>query len=124
MDTTIAADYEYYQYKNLSLNASVYRAPQNRKNKAILYLHGGGLLYGSKKDLPSMYIHLLQEAGYDLIALDYPLAPEASLSDILDCLQQGLDWFKHNALSTLQLTSTDYFLFGRSAGAFLCLVLS
>lgn len=45
------------------------------RHVAILYLHGGGLLYGDRDDLPEPYRNLLLDAGYTLYCLDYPLAP-------------------------------------------------
>ena len=124
MESTTYNNYEYYEYKNLKLCASIYKAVKNRKDKSIIYIHGGGLLYGSRNDLPEKYIDLFLKSGYNLITLDYPLAPEAKLAEILDCLVEGMKWFKENAATTLQLPSSEYFLFGRSAGAYLCLLLT
>ncbi len=124
MENTTYTNYVYYEYKNLKLSASIFKAVKNKKDKSIIYIHGGGLLYGSRNDLPEKYIKLFLESGYDLITLDYPLAPEAKLAEILGCLVEGIKWFKKNAETTLHLPSSEYFLFGRSAGAFLCLLLT
>ena len=124
MENITYKNFEYYEYNSLKLCASIYKAVNNKKNKSIIYIHGGGLLYGSRNDLPEKYINLFLESGYNLITLDYPLAPEAKLTDILDCLDIGIKWFKENATKTLQLPSYEYFLFGRSAGAYLCLLLT
>jgi acetyl esterase/lipase len=56
------------------------------------------------------------------LALDYPLAPETKLPDILASIQDGLKWFQSHAVSDLSLDSADYLLFGRSAGAYLALL--
>ncbi|CZR05416.1 alpha/beta hydrolase [Trichococcus collinsii] len=105
--------------QSVPLEGKLFRSRVNRKGKTILYLHGGGLLYGDKNDLPEPYLNLFLSAGYDFFALDYPLAPETKLPDILASIQAGLLWFQSHAVSDLSLDSADYLLFGRSAGAYL-----
>lgn len=89
---------------------------------AVFYLHGGGLLYGERDDLPQPYIRQLTDAGYTLICADYPLAPESSLPQIVDTVFEI--W--RAALTSPQATKEykAHFLFGRSAGAYLSLLLA
>lgn len=103
------------------LQLCFYRAQQNRKNKTILYLHGGGLVYGSADDLPDEYLHLILEKGYDFATLQYPLSPEAKLNTIFEKILEGLEWFQENHQKKAQADTGDYILFGRSAGAYLAL---
>ncbi|MDO4322748.1 MAG: alpha/beta hydrolase [Lachnospiraceae bacterium] len=87
----------------------------------ILYFHGGGLLYGSRRDLPEGHIAALTGAGYDIIAYDYPLAPAAGLEMILEDVCHSI-----NSACESDAAYTDstlpYYLWGRSAGAYLCLI--
>ena len=62
---------------------------------AILYLHGGGLLYGERDDLPRPYVDLFLEHGYSLVCADYPLAPEAPLVTIEASVDALWWWFSH-----------------------------
>ncbi|MEE6654689.1 alpha/beta hydrolase [Limosilactobacillus fermentum] len=80
---------------------------------AILYLHGGGLIFGERDDLPEPYITKFNQAGYSFITLDYPLAPETKLDQTLRILNQSL-----GTLST-ELKLTDTVAMGRSAGSYL-----
>ena len=48
----------------------------------IVYLHGGGLLFGTRDDLPAYHLEQLTRAGFRVLALDYPLAPNAKLPQI------------------------------------------
>ena len=126
--------YVYHTFEGLELRASLYEATDNVKNHAILYLHGGGLVYGVKDDLPTVFKELLLSHGYHLITLDYPLAPETPLAQIYQCLTRGVQWFiEQSALNTdvsviqeeSALKTTDEFsLFGRSAGGYLALLLA
>lgn len=111
-------------WNGLPLSADLHRAAANRRNASILYLHGGGLVYGTRDDLPQRYIDLFLAQGYDLISFDYPLAPETKLPVIHDAVFTAFRWFLRERESELKLPSDRYFLFGRSAGAYLALLLA
>src|SRR5699024_4973062 len=42
----------------------------------LIYLHGGGLVFGEKTDLPSEYLEVLRRR-FNVLAADYRLAPES-----------------------------------------------
>lgn len=101
--------------------AVVYSDWRSDPQACILYFHGGGLLYGSKNDLPELHIDTLTRAGYVIVAYDYPLAPAAKLPAILEDVRASIS---HYICHPLQYYSKElpYFLWGRSAGAYLCLI--
>ena len=105
--------------KGIKLHADLYTATANRLDTTIIYFHGGGLLYGVRDDLPEQYIEMFLAAGYDLLTLDYPLAPECLLPEILDTAYEELSYYLDNTQQILELPNTKYILFGRSAGAYL-----
>lgn len=102
---------------------SIHRpSPSADRHIAILYLHGGGLLYGDRDDLPYVYMQMLTQTGYTLICADYPLAPETAYAGIIKSL---LATFRITlARSVTEGEFAGYLLFGRSAGANLALVLA
>jgi acetyl esterase/lipase len=102
--------------------ASLHRAMSNRVNKTIVYYHGGGFIFGSKDDLPSHAIDHFTKAGFDLLCMDYPKAPEMKLPQICDFIEMQLLWFLDN--HHIMNLSNDYILFGRSAGGYLALFLT
>lgn len=115
----------YSKLDELDLSMTFYSNPNGSSAKAtLLYFHGGGLLYGTKDDLPEIYCKLLVENGYNLLAVDYPLAPEVKLPTIITCIKEAINWFLEHYQSALGLENSDYFLFGRSAGGFLSYLLS
>lgn len=85
----------------------------------ILYFHGGGLLFGSREDLPALHKELLTKRGHLLLSFDYPLAPGAEIGRILEDVLDSV-----RAAHTLAPLRPDlpYFLWGRSAGAYLTLL--
>lgn len=102
---------------------TVYRPDPARDVRcAVFYLHGGGLVYGERDDLPSPYVRAFTDAGYTLICTDYPLAPETPLPGIVSALCDT--WRGAVAQPLAQGAFDGYFLFGRSAGAYLALLLA
>ncbi len=100
---------------------TIYYDDQVDLKASILYFHGGGFLYGSREDLPELHIETITKAGYAILSYDYPLAPAATLEvihkDVCDSVQNYLA----NA-ATYVGSQLPYFLWGRSAGAYLCLI--
>ncbi|MGA9518323.1 MAG: alpha/beta hydrolase [Trichococcus sp.] len=115
----------YFVYNGLPLQATFYpAATESPKPLTLLYLHGGGLVFGDRNDLPDTYKKMLSDVGYSLLTIDYPLAPEAQLPEMMLCLQQALVWFREEGKKLFNLGSADYVLFGRSAGAYLAFLLA
>lgn len=100
----------------IDLKARVY--PLTSDKPAILYFHGGGLLFGDKDDLPKEYIQQFLDAGHPFIAFDYRLAPEAALPELYTDVQDAVKWF-HTNFKEIGLAHNRFIYFGRSAGAFL-----
>jgi acetyl esterase/lipase len=90
----------------------------------ILYFHGGGLLYGNREDLPQGHIDFFTSHGYEILAFDYPLAPAADLELILKDVCDSVHWACSNCTSDGSSPEKElpYYLWGRSSGAYLCLI--
>ncbi len=101
-------------------SAIVYSHSFRKPHAVLLYFHGGGLLYGDKRDLPDCHIRRLTEAGYSIISFDYPLAPAAKLPLILEDVCASIRHYLEHPLSYV-CRPLPYLLWGRSAGAYLCL---
>ena len=112
-------DFIFHTTEKYQLEASLYQPTGTPLNQTIIYLHGGGLIWGSRFDLPEEYIQLFLSAGYHFLTLDYPLAPEVELPEIEAAIQTGINWFLNPANQSLELKSNEFILFGRSAGAYL-----
>lgn len=109
--------------EKLNLKACIYPHTTPNPKGMILYFHGGGFVYGSKYDLPNHHIDIMTKAGYSIMALDYRLAPEASFNLILEDVLDGIEYFIENK-DILGFSDVPYFLWGRSAGAYLALLAS
>lgn len=112
----------YTTNNGIKLQASFWKSEASHQKPTIFYIHGGGLIYGNRNDLPSPYVNLFLKAGYSLFSIDYCLAPECAYEEITNSVNTGLDYFLAN-YQNLGLKNSDYILFGRSAGAYLCMQL-
>lgn len=101
--------------------ATLYTDKSVEQRAVLLYFHGGGLLFDNRNDLPKSHINVFCSAGFSIIAFDYPLAPAVKLNRILaDCVN-SVNYYLDNANELIGL-NLPYFLFGRSAGAYLALL--
>lgn len=109
--------------EDLNLKAYIYPHTTSSPKGIILYFHGGGFVYGSKYDLPKHHIDMITQVGYSIMSFDYRLAPEVSFDLILEDVLDGIDYFILNK-DKLGFSNLPYFLWGRSAGAYLALLAS
>src|SRR5699024_7926390 len=103
------------------VRAILYEDPTVTPKACILYFHGGGLLYGNAEDLPSLHLRTLTGAGYPVVSFEYPLAPAAKLDTILSSVTDSINHYLRHWEQYVP-KKLPYILFGRSAGAYLCLI--
>lgn len=107
----------------LNLKYSLYPNTSESSKGVLLYFHGGGLLYGNRDDLPKLHIDQLNNSGYSILSFDYRLAPEAKFDLILEDVLDAVKFYINNR-TELGFSDLPYFLWGRSAGAYLALLAS
>ena len=79
--------YVYKMVHDCNIQADVYCSPGEERRPAILWLHGGALIFGNRSMLPGEQMELYLAAGYTVISIDYRLAPETKLQGILEDIQ-------------------------------------
>lgn len=102
----------------LTIEAMLYQDDEIAPKSNLIYLHGGGLLYGTKEDLPHLHLEIFTQAGLQIFAINYPLAPHAQIEDIVSSILSSIKQLQNQP----NFTEIPYFLFGRSAGAYLALL--
>ncbi|HEE8755120.1 alpha/beta hydrolase [Staphylococcus aureus] len=100
-----------------ALPYTIIKAKNQPTKGAIVYIHGGGLMFGKANDLSPQYIDILTE-HYDLIQLSYRLLPEVSLDCIIEDVYASFDAIQS------QYSNCPIFTFGRSSGAYLSLLIA
>lgn len=108
----------------LRLCLDAYLPPQVRPPyPALLFLHGGGLIWGSRTMFVPQQARAYLDAGLAFITADYRLAPETKLDGILADARAGLDWLRTTGERELGLDPGRIGVAGASAGGYLALYL-
>lgn len=102
------------EYISLNSGGTVAVArPETTTKGVVIYIHGGGFVYGSKSDLPQSLQNVFLEKGYKVLAIDYLLTPNSSLADSLVQMQRTLE-----ELQETEIKELPFSFCGRSAGGF------
>ena len=68
---------------DLKIQADVYRPDDTKVRPVVVWIHGGALVMGSRKSVPQNLLDLCRDEGYALVSIDYRLAPEVKLPEIV-----------------------------------------
>jgi acetyl esterase/lipase len=105
------------------IHADLYQTIANTELKpAIIWIHGGALIFGSRTGLQEEQMKFYLTAGYSVISIDYRLAPETRLPGIVEDIKDVIQWVRANGPDLLGIDSTKIFIIGHSAGAYLALM--
>ncbi|MBS1983519.1 MAG: alpha/beta hydrolase [Bdellovibrionales bacterium] len=109
----------YKKVGNLDIQLDLYH-PGRPNAPAIFWIHGGALIMGSRTGIRKWQLDRYLAAGYAVAAIDYRLAPETKLPDILRDVEDA--WtFVHRQSSTLNINPKRIAVIGQSAGGYLTL---
>lgn len=118
--------YEYKKVDKHSIKLDVYETKvlfsYGARSKVIVYIHGGGLILGSRKDLLKDQISLYNEAGYTVVSIDYRLAPVTKLPDIISDIDDALIWVNEELVKHHDVDIENIAVIGSSAGGYLALM--
>jgi len=104
--------YEYDSIHHLQLDH--FPAQQKGPQPCILVIHGGSWAGGNKQQLPELN-SLLALNGYNVVAINYRLAPAANFPAPLEDVQTAIH-FLQSAAQKLNIDAQKIILLGRSAG--------
>jgi acetyl esterase/lipase len=117
------ATYIYKTVGSCQIKADVYRVSlEITPTAALVYIHGGCLIYGSRKGIHPEQLKLYLKAGYTVISTDYRLAPETKLPDIVEDLQDAFRWVYHSGPNLFSIDPQQIAVVGHSAGGYLALM--
>ncbi|MCG1026792.1 alpha/beta hydrolase [Virgibacillus halodenitrificans] len=86
----------------------------------LVYIHGGGLIWGTKSDMNKKQIKMYNEAGFNVFSIDYRLAPETKLPGIKEDIEDLLIWLYEKA--PFDFDREKIAVVGSSAGGYLALL--
>jgi acetyl esterase/lipase len=112
----------YKKVGGCEIKLDVFAAPGRGPKPMAVWIHGGALIFGSRKKSPeSPLVRTLLEAGFSLVSIDYRLAPETKLPGILQDVRDAFHWIRANA-ERLGVDPDRSVVCGGSAGGYLTLM--
>jgi acetyl esterase/lipase len=124
-ETKIEYEKKTFVYKIIgqdSINSDFYRISNNKiVSPIIVWIHGGALIWGSSNSLPKEQLEYYLNAGYSVLSIDYRLAPETKLQEIVEDIKDAIIWVQNND-TLLQIDPKRIFVIGHSAGGYLALM--
>lgn len=92
----------------------------------VVHMHGGALINGRRQSiadvmLPALH-RLVLEQDYVLVSIDYRLAPETKLPEILTDVEDAFRWVREQGPGRYRIDPERIAAVGSSAGGYLALV--
>jgi acetyl esterase/lipase len=120
MDQVGITTYTYKVVDRCEICLDVYTAPESPPRPGLIWFHGGGLILGSRKSLPAEQASRYLSAGFTVIPVDYRLAPEVKIPDILEDIVDAYRWIRSQG-EKIGVDAERIALVGHSAGGYLAL---
>jgi acetyl esterase/lipase len=113
------ATFTYKTAAGCEIRADVYGAASPSATKpALLWIHGGALIFGNRKGATRPFHAGLLQLGYVVVSIDYRLAPETKLPAIIEDVQDGYRWMREQS-ARFGIDRDRIAIGGGSAGGYL-----
>lgn len=103
------------------IEADVYRADDDVTRPVLVWIHGGALMFGSRRDPPGQLLDLSRVAGFVLVSIDYRLAPDVQLPAIMEDVEDAFTWIQEEGPSLFGADPDRVAVAGSSAGGYLAM---
>lgn len=117
---------ETYVYKDAGdcrIKVDVYRATGTESPRPVVVaIHGGALITGGRYPIPMDLFHPLLERGFAVASIDYRLAPETKLPEIIADIRDAFQWIRDHGPSLFGADPERIGVQGGSAGGYLTLM--
>ena len=107
---------------DLKVQADVYRPDDQTVRPVVVWIHGGALIMGNRKSVPKDLLDLCRDEKYALVSLDYRLAPEVKLPEIIADIEDAFRWLRGDGAKACHLDPKRVIVTGGSAGGYLTLM--
>jgi len=104
------------------LEADVYLPDRVECAPVVMWIHGGALIFGSRREITAMHLEGLLESGYAVVSVDYRLAPETKLPDLFTDIETAYNWIRSVGLNLWGVDTERIGIVGQSAGGYLSLL--
>ena len=114
--------YTYKSVDGLDLQADVYRNEDTKIRPAVVWIHGGALIMGSRASVPPQLLELCKTDGLVLVSVDYRLAPEVKAPAIIEDVKDFFRWLHRDGTRLLHIDAKKIVVTGGSAGGYLTMM--
>jgi acetyl esterase/lipase len=114
--------YTYKTVGNLPIKADVFRLPGEDVRPVIVWIHGGALIMGQRGGPSLAQRKRYLDAGHVIVSIDYRLAPETKLADIIEDLRDAIGWVRAKGPELYRIDPKRVAVVGHSAGGYLTLM--
>ncbi|GMW01159.1 MAG: hypothetical protein AMXMBFR84_22960 [Candidatus Hydrogenedentota bacterium] len=111
----------YRSVDTVDIQVDVYGSGRSGPRPALMWIHGGGLITGSRGSIFKSVRSVCQESGYVLASFDYRLGPEVKVPAILDDIAAGYRWLIEQGPDVAGVDASRVAVAGTSAGGYLTL---
>lgn len=99
----------------------VFAKPSKTPRPAAIWIHGGALIMGRRSGIDPRLRDALVERGYAVVSIDYRLAPETKLPEILEDVGDAVRWVREEGARRFTIAPEKIAVLGGSAGGYLTL---
>jgi acetyl esterase/lipase len=117
-----ARTYTYKSAGGCEIQADVVSGDDPAPRPVVIWIHGGGLINGSRKGIPGYLRELAQGSGYAVVSIDYRLAPNTKLPAIIEDIQDAHRWVRREGPKQFGADPDRIVVAGGSAGGYLTLM--
>jgi acetyl esterase/lipase len=107
---------------DVKIQLDVHRPDDTTVRPLIVWIHGGALLMGNKNSVPRNLLDLCRDEGFALVSIDYRLAPEVKLPEIIADVEDAFAWIHESGSKLLKVDPNRMVVAGGSAGGYLTLM--
>jgi len=111
----------YKRVGDLAIRADSYRFHDRPAQPVVVWIHGGALMMGHRESVPRWLLDAAREHGFVLVSLDYRLAPETRLAEIVADVEDAFRWIRASGPELFQADPQRVAVAGGSAGGYLTL---
>lgn len=117
----LPTSYSYKTVGDLSIKADVIRPADELVRPVLVWIHGGALIMGDRRGVDRRVKQHALSAGYVLVSIDYRLAPETKLPEIIADLEDAFRWIHREGSRLFHADPDRLAVAGGSAGGYLTL---
>jgi acetyl esterase/lipase len=114
--------YVFKDVGGLKIELDVHRDDSGELRPVLVWIHGGALIMGSRNGISRDLLDLCRAEKYALVSIDYRLAPQAKLPEIIEDVQDAFRWIRGKGPELAHLDPRRLVVSGGSAGGYLTLM--